>query len=359
MTVGLMFKAPVVKHSQHSDRSRLRQLSELSDRAALCDWISGASSLWQAVLNWGDTTRCPSAVLSNNYTGVTIESSTSRIIRLDFEQLGVVDSLPEAWSSLESLTALRLPHNGLISTLPLEWSSFRQIASLQLYGNGLHGALPCDWSTFRSLTFLDLRDNSFSGTLPEIWSTMHNLTEVLLDTNLFNGSLPAAWSTWPNISTLRLENNNLQGTLPEAWSALTGLTLLSLYQNTGLYGGKFAACVPSYPSLSRLVPLSLPPHSLPLPLPLATFLLSMFLFISRATCTPPGTIPSAWSTLVNLEQLVIHSASLFGKLLGLYRPGTFLSLICRWLASIDRELSRCFYSPLLLDASVHRPHGRR
>ena len=225
--------------SFQSTLPRLRQLSEASDRAVLCDWIDVAPPSWRSALNWEDSGYCPAnATLNgNSYTGVETDSISLEVTELALFERGLSGSLPEGWSALRALSRLSLGSNGLRGSLPEVWSALSRLSHLYLNHNVLSGSLPGAWSALSSLIGLSLRDNNLSGSLPEAWGALSSLTGLYCQNNILNGSLPEAWSGLSRLEEVMLNNNHLNGSLPEGWSGINSLR--TLYLNHNALSGRF------------------------------------------------------------------------------------------------------------------------
>ncbi|KAG1679106.1 hypothetical protein FOA52_000461 [Chlamydomonas sp. UWO 241] len=109
--------------------------------------------------------------------------------------------------------------------------------ALSLNSLSLGGNLPDALSSVTSLSNLDLGGNAFSGALPGLWAALTGLTKITLDSNGLTGSVPAAWSRLSNLKFANLAYNGLTSTLPSAWpSGMAALTRLIATGNAAMCG---------------------------------------------------------------------------------------------------------------------------
>ncbi|CAK0785098.1 hypothetical protein CVIRNUC_008304 [Coccomyxa viridis] len=133
--------------------------------------------------------------------------SMGRLSVLSARDCNLGGTLPPSWpTQLPELQVIDLTNNLVMGTLPDAWSSFNSLTTLSLKNNNLTGTLPNAWgmggrSTLQVLQTLNLSGNSLSGTLPAAWgkdSAMGSLVTLDLAKNNFSGSIPAEWGTGHN-----------------------------------------------------------------------------------------------------------------------------------------------------------------
>ncbi|CAO2816790.1 unnamed protein product [Amaranthus hypochondriacus] len=157
-------------------------------------------------------------------------------------------------SSSNRVTRIQLRNSGVSGTLSSSISNLTSLEVLELMGNAISGPLP-SLKGLSSLQTLNLHDNKFSSIPDDFFDGLTSLQQVYLDNNPFStwsiqeglkdavslknfsansanvgGKLPVIFSpdNFPGMTHLHLSFNNLSGGLPPSFS---GLGLQSLWLN--------------------------------------------------------------------------------------------------------------------------------
>ncbi|KAH7522744.1 hypothetical protein FEM48_Zijuj07G0171000 [Ziziphus jujuba var. spinosa] len=125
-------------------------------------------------------------------------------------------TLPNCWSSLDSLAVLNLAHNyNLSGKLPTSIGSLLYIQALHLGNNNFTGGVPSSWKNCSRLVAFDVGENNLLGPIPSwIGESLTKLAILVLRSNHFNGSIPSNICHLQSLQLLDLSMNNISGNLP-------------------------------------------------------------------------------------------------------------------------------------------------
>ncbi|VFQ85267.1 unnamed protein product [Cuscuta campestris] len=134
---------------------------------------------------------------------------------ISFNQLS--GTLPDCWSSFNSLAVLNLAHNYHLSgILPTSIGSLLSLKALHLGNNDFIGGLPSSLKNCSELVAIDVGHNNFSGPIPSwIGENLANLAILVLRSNHFNGSIPSRVCSLQSLQLLDLSMNRVSGSLPK------------------------------------------------------------------------------------------------------------------------------------------------
>ncbi|MFS7983351.1 putative non-specific serine/threonine protein kinase [Helianthus anomalus] len=122
-----------------------------------------------------------------NWIGVTCNSSSGRIVKLQLPNQILGGRLSDSVSYLEQLTTLDLSHNFLSGSLPVSFFHLTHLKELNLSGNEFNYGLPVSIN-LPALQVLDISDNNLRGFLPFGFCVNSNRIRVLnFASNYFTG----------------------------------------------------------------------------------------------------------------------------------------------------------------------------
>ncbi|KAI3713841.1 hypothetical protein L1987_72427 [Smallanthus sonchifolius] len=153
-----------------------------------------------------------------NWVGITCNSSSGRIVRLELPSKRLTGNLSNSLANLDQLRTLNLSHNSLKGSLPVSLFHLPhlEVVDLSAHSNNLSGVLPPSLSNSPSISSINLRNNSLDGLSNVNCSLMVNLTSLDLGTNNFSGTLPANLASCRKLKTLNVAKNKLlTGQIPE------------------------------------------------------------------------------------------------------------------------------------------------
>lgn len=215
--------------------------------------------------------RCVSGVPEPSicsWKGVTC--SSSRVVRLNLEKIGVTGSLPDSIGDLVELTELNIFENNFSGSIPNTISKLSKLVNFEVSKNSLAGSIPDGISLLKALSALKLSSNRFNGTIPEGIKYLTELLHLDLSNNKITGSLPqesnqnpttiiiedtstqtcpckmevlklsgnemsfrlsSSFASMQNLRSLYVDNNKITSSIPESFSKLTNLEYLVLNSN--------------------------------------------------------------------------------------------------------------------------------
>ncbi|BBN15126.1 hypothetical protein MPTK1_6g17260 [Marchantia polymorpha subsp. ruderalis] len=203
----------------------------LSQSAALGQWIGAPSaqdSDLQALLeikralSTGSQEALKSWSIDNyplssycQWTGVKCNSSSERVIELNFMNMHLEGTISAHIGKLTRLTVLNLRNNSLTGPIPADLGSCSELKNIYLDGNKLDGNIPPELGLLPQVARIKLGSNQLSGAIPPNLCSSP-LEELDLSRNRLSGSIPPGFmSNCSKLLVLHLEGNQLTGPIPE------------------------------------------------------------------------------------------------------------------------------------------------
>lgn len=219
---------------------------------------------------------------------------------LDLSTNALEGSIPANIASATSLQQINLSTNNLTGNIP-DVSALTNLLYLELYQNELTGNIPSNLPN--SLLLIRLYDNNLTGNIPSTLPS--NLQQLIIDNNQLTGTLPASLGSLISLVHIRVSTNNLTGEIPDL-SGLVNLKYLEINGNnfndsTGIDLSANIALEWLYASNNQLkgtLPV-LPPSI-------------QILDLQNNKYT--GNLPTAYSSLSNLQQLNLSYNQLSGNI---------------------------------------------
>ncbi|CAB9503433.1 STYKc [Seminavis robusta] len=249
------------------------------------------------------------------------------------DQNHLVGSLPEELYSLTSLKTLSAGLNPLYGSLSSYIGQLTELQGLVIFTTGLSGSIPKEISKLSSLEFIGLNGNKLGGSIPdELWQ-LSNLNTLALGVNeKLQGTIPSSTGNLSNLRWLLMDDCDISGSIPTELGQARSLEWLVMLGNqlSGTISFELG-------ELSKLEILSLSFNllqgTLPSQLGLLTSSYRLNLRYNFFTGTLPselglpplqrlglesnqlsGTIPSAFSSLSNLEYMALGSNRFTGEI---------------------------------------------
>ncbi|XP_071702230.1 phytosulfokine receptor 1-like [Rutidosis leptorrhynchoides] len=197
------------------------------DLRGLKGFMNGLES---AIDGWWPTN---SSSFSNccNWVGVTCNSSSGRIIKLELTHKKLTGNLSDSISNFDHLSALNLSHNFIKGPLPVSLFHLSNLEILDLSSNEFIGVLPISIN-LPALQVLDISDNNFSGLLPSgLCANSTRIRDLRFAVNYFNGTIPSDFGNCSFLEHLCLASNFVSGDIPEFLFRLPRLRELALQDN--------------------------------------------------------------------------------------------------------------------------------
>ncbi|CAI9290206.1 unnamed protein product [Lactuca saligna] len=110
-----------------------------------------------------------------NWSGVTCNNQTGRVIELNISSGGLEGEISNSLLNLSYLTHLDLFSNSFHGIIPTFIGSMTRLRYLHLGWNHLNGTIPRSIGSLRKLRHLDLSDNSHCGIIPLEFGNLTNL----------------------------------------------------------------------------------------------------------------------------------------------------------------------------------------
>nr|XP_043638587.1 phytosulfokine receptor 1 [Erigeron canadensis] len=166
------------------------------------------------------------------WAGVTCNSSSGRIVKLQLSNKRLTGNLSDSFSFLDQLKSLNLSHNFLRGPLPFSLFHLGNLEVIDLSSNKFNGVLPVSIN-LPKLQVLDVSDNALNGALPSglcINSTQIRILKFAV--NYFTGTIPPEFGNCSFLEHLCLASNFHYGEIPEFLFGLPSLRELALQDNT-------------------------------------------------------------------------------------------------------------------------------
>ncbi|KAH7424347.1 hypothetical protein KP509_11G003700 [Ceratopteris richardii] len=168
-----------------------------------------------------------------DWTGVTCDGATGRVVRLNLNSQHLKGTLNGGLSGLSFLQVLILMENDFHGSIPASFGAFSRLQRLCLAENpSLSGSIPETFGRLKNLQLMDLYSNSLSGPLPSSFGMMSSLRNIHLSGNKFSGPIPPSFGLLSNLYNADLSNNRFSGHIPDGFAFnLTSLMFLGLGEN--------------------------------------------------------------------------------------------------------------------------------
>ncbi|XP_022730604.1 probable LRR receptor-like serine/threonine-protein kinase At1g06840 [Durio zibethinus] len=233
----------------------------------------------------------------------------SRLEILDFMWNGLSGSIPKEIGNITSLKLLLLNGNHLTGPLPEELGYLPNLDRIQIDQNNISGPIPTSFANLNKTKHFHMNNNSISGQIPPELARLPYLVHFLLDNNNLSGYLPPELSKMPNLTILQLDNNNFNGTtIPDSYGNMSKLLKLSL-RSCSLQGP-----IPDLSRMPILAYLDLSSNRLNGTIPTNQLSQNMTT-IDLSNNELTGSIPANFSSLPNLQKLLLANNSLNGSVL--------------------------------------------
>ena len=181
-----------------------------------CETLLGAKDelAGEATLNWSVD------LAMGSWDGVTVDTASIRVTRLELQSSGLSGTIPTALGSLSTLRRLDLSDNELSGGIPSELGSASALERLYLDGNELSGSIPAALGSLSTLEHLDLGANGLSGAIPTALGSLTLLQSLSLADNELSGNVPSELGNLTALTELYLQDNPLSGCVPTALNGI-------------------------------------------------------------------------------------------------------------------------------------------
>ena len=252
--------------------------------------------------------------------GLTIDSDTQQVTRINMPNNNLTGSLPTEVGNLTGLTWLYLDNNQLGGSIPASLGNLTALQELHLYHNQLTGPIPAEIGNLTNLYFIDLGNNQLSGSIPMEIGNLTELYKLCLNDNQLSGPIPAELGSLSNLGYLYLNTNELSGSIPLELCSLPNLRHLILWAN------KLSGSIP--PELGNLISLPwivLRYNQLTGEIPAELGNLANLQVLRLGDNQLSGKIPAELGNLTNLQSLRLSHNQLSGEM-----PDTLGNLTQLW-----------------------------
>ncbi|KAH7651414.1 Non-specific serine/threonine protein kinase protein [Dioscorea alata] len=182
----------------------------------------------------GDISTLQELILEDNLIEGAIPRSLGKLVNLE----GLLISgnyfsgeLPDSLGNLRNLTNLRIDGNPISGKIPSFVGNWTKLQRLDMQGTSMEGPFPPTFSTLESLTELRVTDLvGGDGTFPPL-QNMIEMKELVLRNLSISGELPEYIGNMANLKVLDLSFNNLTGQIPVNFSMLKNLKFMYLTAN--------------------------------------------------------------------------------------------------------------------------------
>ncbi|KAL4570200.1 hypothetical protein LXL04_025851 [Taraxacum kok-saghyz] len=166
-----------------------------------------------------------------NWIGITCNSTSGRIVRLELPKKRLIGNFSDSISKLNQLRTLNLSQNFLRGPLPISLFHLPHLEELDLSSNKFNGVLPVNIN-LPALQLLDISYNAFRSSLPSALCVNSNEIRVLkFALNYFNGTIPPQFGKCSFLERLDLASNFLSGIVRDILFRLPNLVELALQDN--------------------------------------------------------------------------------------------------------------------------------
>ncbi|XP_019710848.1 probable LRR receptor-like serine/threonine-protein kinase At1g56130 isoform X2 [Elaeis guineensis] len=187
----------------------------------------------------------------NNFTGKIPDFSETNLTTLRMQGNSFEGPIPSSFSSLTSLTDLRLGDISNGSSTLAFISNLTSLSKLVLRNSRISDAIPPDFSLYTNLQILDLSFNNLTGQLPQSLFNLSSLSYLFLGNNSLSGSLPTSKSN--SLLNIDVSYNQLSGSFP-SWVSQQNLKLNLVANNFVVDSSNISALPSGLNCLQRDIP---------------------------------------------------------------------------------------------------------
>lgn len=128
---------------------------------------------------------------------------------IDFENTGLVGTLPTDIALCQSLTSLVLTQTGVSGALPSELGELTLLRNITISRSNINGISSVPYDSLNAITYIDFRSNQINTPLPPQIGSLLQMEELHLANNAFFGTIPASYKSLASLKTLNLASNQL------------------------------------------------------------------------------------------------------------------------------------------------------
>ncbi|KAL8267064.1 hypothetical protein R6Q59_004408 [Mikania micrantha] len=245
-----------------------------------------------------------------NWTGITCDSSSGRIVGLELPKKRLTGNFSDSIFNLVKLKSLNLSRNFLKGPLPISVFHLHDLEVLDLSSNGFDGVLPASMN-LPGLQVLDISDNSFTGLLPSgLCVNSTQIHDLRFAVNNFTGVIPLQFENCTFLEHLCVAFNFLTGDIPEFLFRLPRLRELALQDNmfTTING------ISNSNSFSRLVRLDVSSNRLSGSIPDVFHNFPNLSYFAAQSNDLSGQVPPSLSNSASISSLNLRNNSLGGSI---------------------------------------------
>ncbi|XP_038974428.1 probable LRR receptor-like serine/threonine-protein kinase At1g53440 [Phoenix dactylifera] len=164
-----------------------------------------------------------SLVLENNQLQGSIPAALGNLINLNrflVSANNLTGELPDSLGNLKNLTDFRIDGNPISGKIPSFLGNWTKLQRIDMQGTSMEGPFPPTFSTLESLTQLRVSDlKGGDGKFPPL-QNMKNMERLVLRNLSISGELPDFIGEMTNLKSLDLSFNNLTGPIPSSFDGL-------------------------------------------------------------------------------------------------------------------------------------------
>ena len=213
-------------------------------RVLLDIYFSTQGESWDSFCQWDISADATS------WSGVAFDSTTMRVISLDFFFCSLAGTIPTSIGNLSSLSYLELGSNNLVGTIPVSIGNLVNLEYLSVYSNSLTGTIPSSIGQLQSLGYFAVSYNRLSGSIPPIFGDLVLLNGLLMGFNKLTGTIPSSIGNLVNLDTLHFFQNSLTGIIPPIIHQLQYLIYFDVSRNQ--LSGSIAPAIGDFVYLKEL-----------------------------------------------------------------------------------------------------------
>ncbi|KAI3728287.1 hypothetical protein L6452_16921 [Arctium lappa] len=297
LAVSLQSQVLVISQNLTCNSDDLTGLKGFMDQleSPIDGWPTNSSSL-------SSSSRCC------NLVGITCNSSSGRIVRLQLQNKRLTGTFSDLISNLDQLRTLNLSHNLLKGPLPISLFHLPNLEVVDLSTNEFDGVLPVTIN-LPALQVFDISDNAFTGSIPAgVCVNSTRIRLLIFSLNYFDGIIPPQFGNCHLLEHLSVASNFLSGQIPEFLFRLPKLQELSLQDNM------FISITGIGNSSSRLVRLDVSSNRLSGNVPDFFHSFPDLTYFSAHSNNLSGEIPPSLLNSQAISSLNLRNNSLYGSI---------------------------------------------
>ena len=158
------------------------------------------------------------------WSGIVCDGNRN-VVEMEFENNGLVGSIPDELSSLTYLQILSLENGHIGGTIPAALGKLSWLTKLDIDFNSLVGTIPSELSQAKNLRTIDLNDNFITGSI-DVLANLPRLVFIDIHSTKVSGTISDAFGQLADLGVFVVHQTHLSGRTPSLFCENPSLTVI-------------------------------------------------------------------------------------------------------------------------------------